>query len=503
MTKLGVDIIKQMVEKTVTKQPPKDSDRFLMNNMRKRPLLRSVIRSRDDPRLQLLKDPKNQFILPDSFRTEESSEEPSNATVDGNEHVPEKTSSAVSDEHILTIRDPFKALGMSMNEPQRVLQQKLDNDMFKKYVCIPISSACGSGKTMMGLQMIYHLKQVTLIISTRIYIKEQWMKEICKIWPDAIISMNSFKNNKADIYIVSPQWLTINDNMKDIPERIGFIIYDEIHSMLSGAFANVLKVKHICYRAALSATFPNSSSDEYKLMFSHFGKPIQLPATDILSAPIKIYSFPYRSPYELINIILIHSGLKRGKLTKNIRSRCSSLKSLKDCDKNHKFVCITHYIKESIQCCQQVAEYLPGKYIVIRDSTKGMFLVDSKDIVGKSINDSNINEFGTKIHMDEIDSSDAIGIFGCNARLREGVNIKTLYFGISTAFFWSISFRIQILGRIRRIADGVERHFVVSYGDPPRNDVWRNGVCVFYGHDIYPHKEENEEFIKNNISYVD
>ena len=139
--------------------------------------------------------------------------------------------------NLRNLSDPFQKF--ERNEPQQILENKLKNKLFERFQYIPISAPCGSGKTMMGLQMIHHLKLKTLIVSTRIAIKEQWEVTIRNIWKDVRVVQNSLKPG-FDIYICSIQWLINNNNF---PKDINFVILDEIHSMSNdGEFGKFLEI---------------------------------------------------------------------------------------------------------------------------------------------------------------------------------------------------------------------------------------------------------------------
>lgn len=367
--------------------------------------------------------------------------------------------------NLRNLSDPFQKF--ERNEPQRILENKLKNKLFERFQYIPISAPCGSGKTMMGLQMIHHLKLKTLIVSTRIAIKEQWEVTIRNIWKDVRVVQNSLKPG-FDIYICSIQWLINNNNF---PKDINFVILDEIHSMSNdGEFGKFLEIwkyfDHEIFICGLSATFPKE--------LRTFGKPIVLPSP-IVERKIFVKSLSGEPT-------VWNKGLSIPKFINQILKGIEGIPKIEECDRYHKFLCVTNFVAESVDCCRMIAKHfqrleIEKDFVIVREATKGSFIVHSKD-VGDDFCIDWILENCRKIKIREIDSSSAVGVFGCNARLKEGVNITSLTFGISTSFVWSVPFRIQLLGRIRRNEQDIKRFFITNSTAPPNNAIFRNGMMI-------------------------
>ena len=444
----------------------------------------------------------------------------------------------------LILSDPFQSL--SKNEPQTILQNKLDNKLFERFQFITLSAPCAAGKTLMGLQIIHYLGLKTLIISCRTSIKEQWEKEIKRIWPNVKVNVQSSetkknkteridKTNDFDIFIVSPQWLSLrldsfskneNDSFKNenekslkrnekdllriIIENVNLIIFDEIHSMCGDSFSKSLNIfrlfNHYIYMCGLSATFPKLDTDDGKLLYSIFGSPIQLSSKAIVSRNVYVYDF--RDKCETRgHLDQYWNGLSVRQVIKRVCEGIEGIPKLETFDKNHKFLCVCEEVQESFKCANMILHYfeslgLNRKIVIVRESTKGSFIVPIEFIKNhpKEFNENDITKECEMISISEIDNSDTVGVFGCNARLREGINIKTLIFGISTNFNYSIAFRIQILGRIRRTDEDIKRFFIVNSGkDPNDSKYWNRQLIKKPTKITYSFDYENQQFERNGI----
>ena len=425
----------------------------------------------------------------------------------------------------LKLDNPYEAKKITMNIPQQTLQRKLDNKLFERFQFINISAPCAAGKTLMGLQIIHYLSLKTLIISCRTSIKEQWLKEINEIWPELNIliqssgkSSNKYIKDKKNyqIYIISPQYLInkLESNelskdsfIKDIINNVNLIIFDEIHSMCGDKFSkcfNIYKLfNHYIYMCGLSATYPKNDSQDGLLLSSIFGNPIILKSDAIVARSVYVYDFRDKAKNKG-ELDEYWYGLTYRQVIKKVCEGINDLPRLESFDKNHKFLCVCEEVKESIECAKIIIKYfidkkLNRKIVIIRESTKGCFILSSNNF-HKDINEEWIIKNCEKIDISNIDKSDAIGVFGCNARLKEGINIKTLIFGISTTFHYSIAFRIQILGRIRRTNEDIRRYFVVNSGKAPNNTKYWNGKLIKRATEItYSFEYEEEQFKKNGI----
>lgn len=214
------------------------------------------------------------------------------------------------------IDDPFKLLKL---QAKTSVQTLVDRHIpyFPYYGSFAYSCSCGSGKTLAGLQIISALQCRTLIISSRNAVNDQWKYIISKLYPKLVIETkkkqykggNKLKPSnylpEADIYIDTPQYLASKIDTLTITPSL--IIFDEVHSLLSHNFIQVLLYplvrtmkgaqKELPYMVALSATYPPMCSREYKSLMKIFGKAYR---TESAITDIPVYIWDYYDHYRSV-----------------------------------------------------------------------------------------------------------------------------------------------------------------------------------------------------------
>lgn len=358
-----------------------------------------------------------------------------------------------------------------------------------------LGCSCGSGKTLAAIYLIYYLKVKTLIISNRTSINDQWKYIINILYPHLKIKdINSKKSiENPDIYIYSPQYLT--NDLDNFPVDIQFIIYDEIHSLTSKIFSQVLttpmmqvlngKRDELPFSVCLTATFPIKSSKEYNLLYKLFGKP-QIISSYITTIPVNIWDarnhykrdgkieeealgkfdkkYIPMDDYEFIDFCINHIQNKEiisdnKTLYKNTidNSLLEALKSINPLfDINHKGFIITSTIDSSVYAWLKFHSIFKVGVLLIRNITEKCYYLAPEDelhindiqrnitfdkTIGKKIN--NINDILPNVSI----------VFGTYHRLKEGISIENATWGICTKFLYSLPARIQIIGRIRRTSN--------------------------------------------------
>lgn len=203
-------------------------------------------------------------------------------------------------EKVFEIEDPFKLLNISeLTDIQQAVQKYAK--LFKYYATFAFSASCGAGKTLAGIYLMHRFGVKTLIVSTRSAINDQWEYILKSLYPNLKIQSIHNKGVRTrckdpDVYIYSPQYLTRNS--KKFPADVKFIIYDEIHSIVSDNYGKCvmepltrlkgLKVDELCkqtpYMLALSGTYPR----ENKIIDTVFGKYIPT-VSKITEIPVYVY----------------------------------------------------------------------------------------------------------------------------------------------------------------------------------------------------------------------
>ncbi len=164
----------------------------------------------------------------------------------------------------------------------------------------------GSGKTIMGLQLVAERKQSTLIIVHRKQLLDQWIDRIesfLKIPPKdiGIIASNKHKIGKQ-ITVAMIQSLGRMSDFSEFENQFGLILVDECHHVPAKTFRQVIKQFSAYYLYGLTATPKRKNNDE-KLIFVYIGNIITTVNTDrknpLQTDPhIKIRSTNFKLPFD-------------------------------------------------------------------------------------------------------------------------------------------------------------------------------------------------------------
>ncbi len=123
---------------------------------------------------------------------------------------------------------------------------------------------CGSGKTVVGMEIITRLKTKTLILTTNVSAVHQWISELydkLDIPIDSVAEYTGLKKELKDITVATYQVLTYRKNkesdfihMNVIKEQgWGLIIFDEVHMLPAPVFKITAEMQSV-YRVGLTAT---------------------------------------------------------------------------------------------------------------------------------------------------------------------------------------------------------------------------------------------------------
>jgi len=202
----------------------------------------------------------------------------------------------------------------------------------------------GSGKTIIGLEIIKRKKQPALIIVHRKQLFDQWIERIqsfLKLPKNKIgrIGNNQFKLGN-EITIAMIQSLSKTDNVDEIANSFGTIIIDECHHIPAKTFRETIVHFNAWYLYGLTATPKRKNNDE-KLIFIYIGDIIakidQEQLTDKGSKKIEVniketnlyVPFDYKvDHYETISQILVHDTQRNQMIIEDIESqieRCNSI----------------------------------------------------------------------------------------------------------------------------------------------------------------------------------
>ena len=133
----------------------------------------------------------------------------------------------------------------------------------------------GSGKTIIGIDLITKLEQPTLILVHKKQIFNQWVERIENflIIPKREIGqLGSGKKKFGDkVTVAMVQTLNRMDDIQNISDKYGMIIVDECHHMPAKMFRNVITKFNPFYLYGLTAT-PERKYNDAKLIFIYLGE---------------------------------------------------------------------------------------------------------------------------------------------------------------------------------------------------------------------------------------
>jgi superfamily II DNA or RNA helicase len=133
----------------------------------------------------------------------------------------------------------------------------------------------GSGKTIMGMEIIAKLKQPTLILVHKKQIYNQWLERIegflniPKKDIGQFVSAKKKIGNKVTVAMV--QTLNRLENLNELADKFGLVIIDECHHMPAKMFRNVITKLNPYFLYGFTATPERKNNDE-KLIYIHLGE---------------------------------------------------------------------------------------------------------------------------------------------------------------------------------------------------------------------------------------
>ena len=214
---------------------------------------------------------------------------------------------------------------------QEVALQKVRGKDFGVIVSPP-----GSGKTIIGLEIIIEKQQPALIIVHRKQLFDQWIDRIqnfLKIPKKEIGQIGNQKYNIGkSITIAMIQSLARIDDFSQLSNSFGTIIIDECHHIPAKSFREAIINFNAFYLYGLTATPKRKSNDE-KLIFVYIGNILHHVnqneyltksniQTEINIIETNLYApFDYKvDHYETISRILVHDTQRNSLITKDIEA---------------------------------------------------------------------------------------------------------------------------------------------------------------------------------------
>ena len=144
------------------------------------------------------------------------------------------------------------------------------------------------GKTFTGLAIAGKLGQKTLVIVHTVPLRNQWAKEVEKVFgiTPGIIGSGKFE---IDAPIVIGNTQTLYRNIPKVRKEFGTIILDEMHHVSSPTFSKVIDTNYCRYKLGLSGTIERKDG-KHVVFRDYFGnKVIKPPKENYMTPSIRIF----------------------------------------------------------------------------------------------------------------------------------------------------------------------------------------------------------------------
>ncbi|MCX6763469.1 MAG: DEAD/DEAH box helicase family protein [Candidatus Moranbacteria bacterium] len=133
----------------------------------------------------------------------------------------------------------------------------------------------GSGKTIMGIDIIAKLRQPTLILVHKKQIFNQWVERIEGFLNISKKDIGQFVSTKkkisSKITVAMVQTLNRLGNLNELTDKFGLVIVDECHHMPAKMFRNIITKLNPYYLYGFTATPERKNNDE-KLIYIYLGE---------------------------------------------------------------------------------------------------------------------------------------------------------------------------------------------------------------------------------------
>ena len=139
------------------------------------------------------------------------------------------------------------------------------------------------GKTFTGLAIAGKLGQKTLVITHTVPLRNQWAKEVKKVYgfEPGIIGSGRFE---LDAPIVIGNTQTLYRNIEKIRKEFGTIILDEMHHVSSPTFSKLLDTNYCRYKIGLSGTIERKDG-KHVVFRDYFGNTLFKPPKENYMTP--------------------------------------------------------------------------------------------------------------------------------------------------------------------------------------------------------------------------
>lgn len=170
----------------------------------------------------------------------------------------------------------FPEFKFPLRESQQAVYDEIEDNAI-------INAWVSWGKTFTGLAIAGKLGQKTLVITHTVPLRNQWAKEVEKVYgfSPGIIGSGRFE---IDSPIVIGNTQTLYRNIPKVRQEFGTIILDEMHHVSSPTFSKVIDTNYCRYKIGLSGTIERKDG-KHVVFKDYFGSKIFKPPKENFMVP--------------------------------------------------------------------------------------------------------------------------------------------------------------------------------------------------------------------------
>jgi superfamily II DNA or RNA helicase len=320
----------------------------------------------------------------------------------------------------------FPEFRFPLRDSQQLVFDELNDN------CI-INAWVSWGKTFTGLAIAGKLGQKTLVVTHTVPLRNQWAKEVKKVYgfTPGILGSGKFE---LDTPIVIGNTQTLYRNIPKIRKEFGTIILDEMHHVSSPTFSKILDTNYCRYKIGLSGTIERKDG-KHVVFRDYFGSKIFKPPKENYMTPtIEIY----RSNIRFMDGASIPWANRVNALSNNNEYRHSvAMLAAAYAAKGHKVLVVSdrvHFLRACAELTGEKAVCVTGE-VAHEDREK---------------------------LVDEILYGDKNVLYGTQAIFSEGISVNTLSCLILATPINNEPLLTQLIGRVIRKLEGKRNPVIID-----------------------------------------